>query len=129
MILGIGTDIIEVDRIANAMERYGSQFLNKIFTAAERAYCDAHPNVAERYAVRFAAKEAFSKAIGTGWTGQFEWQHVAVARQADGKPYLLLDGELARRWNPHHIHVSLSHTHRYATATVIIEARDLPAEA
>ncbi len=123
MIVGLGTDIVKVERIAQAMERYGDHFLEKIFTAEERAYCDSRPNRAERYAVRFAAKEAFSKAIGTGWSDLFGWKDVAVARSESGSPALVLSGHLADVWSVgYRLHLSLSHTSDTAMATVIIES-------
>ena len=123
MIVGLGTDIVQVERIARAMEQYGDHFLEKVFTPEERGYCDSRPNRAERYAVRFAAKEAFSKAIGTGWNNLFGWKDVAVARDEYGKPALVLKGTLADVWGiGYRFHISLSHTSDIAMATVIIES-------
>ncbi len=125
MIIGIGTDIVEISRIEQTLERFGEQFMNKIFAEHERDYCLSRSRPAEGFAVRFAAKEAFAKAIGTGWTDMFSWRDISVGRatgEQDGRPYLILNGTLAERWNHARFHVSLSHTHRYATATVIIES-------
>lgn len=121
MIVGIGNDIVHISRIAESVERYGKQFLDKVFTADEQAYCNSRHNHAQHYAVRFAAKEAFSKAIGTGWTEEFSWKDISVTRNSEGKPSIALQGTLAERWAKHAIHLSLSHTTDMALATVIIE--------
>ena len=125
MIVGLGTDIVRVERIAQSMERYGEHFLEKVFTPEERRYCNSRPNRAERYAVRFAAKEAFSKAIGTGWSNLFGWKDVSVVHNQYGKPELLLKGTLAEVWSVgYRLHLSLSHTSDTAMATVIIETTE-----
>jgi holo-[acyl-carrier protein] synthase len=122
MIVGIGIDIIEVERIAQAIERYGEQFLRRIYTDHEREYCErAHATRMVHYAARFAAKEAFSKAIGTGITSGFRFRECGVINAASGKPQIALSGDLAGRWSSHRIHLSLSHTHQYAVACVVIE--------
>lgn len=121
MIVGIGNDIVQVSRIAQSVERYGKQFLDKVFTPDEQAYCETRHNRAQHYAVRFAAKEAFSKAIGTGWTEEFGWRDISVVRNGDGKPSIALQGALAKKWGTHRVHLSLSHTTDTALATVVIE--------
>lgn len=121
MITGIGNDIVHISRIAESVERYGEQFLDKVFTTDEQAYCNSRHNKAQHYAVRFAAKEALSKAIGTGWTEEFSWKDISVARNSEGKPSIVLQGTLAERWGKHRIHLSLSHTADMALATVVIE--------
>lgn len=123
MILGIGVDVCEVARIRRAVER--ARFVERVFTAGERAYCEARKKGrCESYAARFAAKEAVMKALGTGWGEGVSWQDVEVVREADGAPVLRLHGAAAalartrrlRRW-----HVSLSHSAGVAMAWVIAE--------
>jgi len=122
MIIGIGTDIIEVQRIANACEKYGERFLNRIFTQTEQDYCESFNDTKYvHYAARFAMKESFSKAIGTGLTQGFKFTEVSIVNQQNGKPDVVLEGDLKTKWNKFRIHVSLSHTRDYAVAFVIIE--------
>lgn len=122
MIIGIGTDIIEVQRIENACEKYGKRFLDRIFTTTEQDYCESFNDTKYvHYAARFAMKESFSKAIGTGLTQGFKFAEVSIANQANGKPNVVLDGELKTKWAEFRIHVSLSHTREYAVAYIIIE--------
>lgn len=121
MIVGIGNDIVQISRIAQSVENYGKQFLDKVFTDDEQVYCESRNNRAQHYAVRFAAKEAFSKAIGTGWTEEFGWRDISVLRNSEGKPSIALQGALAQKWNTYSIHLSLSHTTDMALATVVIE--------
>ncbi len=122
MIVGIGIDIIEVERIASAIERYGDHFLRRIYTDAERHYCErSQANRLLHYAARFAAKEAFSKAIGTGITSGFRFRDCGVLNHDSGQPTIVLTGVLAEQWGTHRIHLSLSHTRQYAAACVVIE--------
>src|SRR5215469_221381 len=95
MIVGTGIDIAEVPRIADSIEKFGDRFLNRVFTDGERAYCDSKANRHERYAARFAAKEAAMKAIGTGWNHGVRWRDIEVARKPGGRPTLLLHGKAA----------------------------------
>src|SRR3977135_2990439 len=92
MIVGLGMDIAEVDRIAAAIERHGGAFLKRVFTPAEIAYCEKHRNRTERFAGRFAAKEAAMKALGTGWARGVRWLDIEVVREPSGKPTLKLTG-------------------------------------
>src|SRR5690242_10021569 len=99
MICGTGVDIAETSRIEGSLERHGERFTKKIFTPAEIAYCDKFKNRAERYAARFAAKEAAFKALGTGWREGIRWLDVEVSHLPSGKPELILTGralEVAR---------------------------------
>lgn len=124
MIAGIGIYIIEVERIARAIERYGEHFLRRIYTDVEREYCDRAPATRVlHYAARFAAKEAFSKAIGTGMTNGFRFRECGVINAPTGMPMLVLSGDLAERWAGYRLHLSLSHTQHYAAACVVIETR------
>src|SRR5437588_11362452 len=86
MIVGTGIDIAEVHRIAEAMERFGDRFLQRVFTEGERRYCDSKANRVERYAARFAVKEAAMKAVVTGWSGGVRWRDIEICRQPGGRP-------------------------------------------
>jgi holo-[acyl-carrier protein] synthase len=125
MIIGIGTDIVLVARINEALEKYGERFLRRIFTDGERAYCEAQKNKSQHYAARFAAKEAFSKAIGTGIAGDTVWTHIEVVKHSrSGEPFLQLHGKLAERYASCRVFVSLSHTTESAAAMVAVETSD-----
>lgn len=122
MIIGIGTDVIEVSRIAEALEKYGEQFERKVFSDSEIAYCRRTPRrMAERYAARFAAKEAFSKAIGTGIRMGTRWRDIVVRHHITGQPWLDLHGSAAERCAGMTLHLTLTHTDSLAVATVVIE--------
>jgi holo-[acyl-carrier protein] synthase len=124
MILGIGTDLAEVPRIRRSIERYGERFLRRIYTEHERRYAESKANAAERFAARFAAKEAGMKAIGTGWNFGVTWKDFEVANEPSGRPTLRLSGvalELANRRGIRVISVSLTHTADVAFAVVILE--------
>ena len=125
MIYGIGTDIIEVDRIARVMER-DLGFREKIYTADEIAYCESMKNKYQHYAARFSAKEALMKAIGTGWRFGIRFADIEVFHDDLGQPHIRLTGkakELADTEAFSKIHVSLSHVKQLATAVVIIECK------
>ncbi len=124
MIVGSGIDIAEVPRIAQSIERFGQRFLNRIFTEGEIRYCEPKANRVERYAARFAAKEAAMKAIGTGWSHGVTWHDVEVSRMPGGRPTIAFHGraaEFAARLGTAHVALSLSHTKEYAIAQVILE--------
>ncbi len=124
MIVGTGIDLAEVPRIAAAIDRFGDRFLRRIFTDAEIRYCDSKANRAERYAARFAAKEAALKAIGTGWHRGVSWTDVEVRREPGGRPTLTFHGkagEFASRLGVKHASLSLTHTKDTAMAQVILE--------
>jgi holo-[acyl-carrier protein] synthase len=124
MILGLGTDLVAVDRVRQSITRYGDRFLNRIFTARERAYAAGRANSAERFAARFAAKEAGMKAIGTGWNRGVTWKDFEVANEASGRPTLRLTGvaqEIASRLGVRSISISLTHTAETAFAVVVLE--------
>ncbi len=125
MIVGTGIDIAETVRIEQAMERHGERFARRLYTPEEIAYCEQFKNKAERYAARFAAKEAAFKALGTGWRDGVKWRDVEVTHLASGKPELRLTGraeELARAMGVTSMAVSLSHSDRYVVAQVIFES-------
>ncbi len=122
MIIGIGTDIIEVERIKNICEKYGKHFLNRIYTPIEQEYCESFNDTKYlHYAARFAMKESFSKAIGTGITRGFKFKEVGIVNEKSGQPRVVLDGQLKEKWGHCKIHVSLSHTEDNAVAYLIIE--------
>ena len=124
MILGTGVDLAEVDRIRAAIVRYGRRFIDRIYTPAEIAYVERKANRFERYAGRFAAKEAGMKAIGTGWRRGVRWQDFEVANLPSGRPTLKLHGEAARVANElgvKLISLSITHTAQLGMAHVILE--------
>ncbi len=127
MIVGTGIDITETQRIQESFERYGERFRDRIYTPEEIAYCERFKNKAERYAARFAAKEATFKALGTGWRSGIRWLDVEVIHQPSGKPELALRGraqEVARQLGVVRAAVSLSHANHYVVAQVIFESDD-----
>jgi holo-[acyl-carrier protein] synthase len=124
MIVGTGIDIAEVPRIAQSIERFGARFLERIFTPAEMHYCDSKTNRVERYAARFAAKEAAMKALGTGWNHGVRWVDCEVVRMPGGRPMLKFHGkaeEFATKLGVKNIALSLTHTKEQAMAQVILE--------
>jgi holo-[acyl-carrier protein] synthase len=124
MIIGLGVDIAEVSRIREAIERHGDRFLNRVFTALEIAYCQRHKNQYERFAARFAAKEAAMKALGTGWRNGVVWHDFEVSNNSNGRPDLRISGkahEFYCAMGGRNVVLSLTHTAEYALAEVIIE--------
>ena len=124
MILGTGIDIIEVARIASSFEKFGERFVNRILLPDEIAYCQLHKNPPPFIAVRFAAKEAISKAFGTGIGASLGWQDMEIRRKESGEPFVVLHGrgrELVDARGAKQVLVSLSHTEHYAVATAILE--------
>lgn len=124
MIVSIGIDIIEVARIREVLLRT-PRFAERVYTPAERAYCDARGAVsAQHYAARFAAKEAALKAMQTGWRGGISWQDVEVATRESGAPYLIFSGQVLTLFNEFRAtatHLTISHTSEHAIAQVILE--------
>jgi holo-[acyl-carrier protein] synthase len=124
MIVGLGVDIAEVARVKAAIERRGQAFLRRVFTPAEIEYCEQFKNKFERYAGRFAAKEAAMKALGTGWRAGVRWVDLEVVRETSGRPTLEISGEAARiakRLGVKRIVLSITHTETQALAQVIFE--------
>jgi len=124
MIVGLGLDIAEIDRIEAAIVRHGAPFIDRLFTPSEQAYCESHKNRYERYAARFAAKEAAMKALGTGWRRGVRWRDIEVTREPSGKPILRLEGvakEFADRLGVKHISMTITHSGNLALAQVIFE--------
>lgn len=123
MILGLGTDIVEVARIETAYAKLGEPFLTRLLRADEIAYCRSHRNPAPHLAGRFAAKEAVAKAFGTGIGAALGWQDIEIIREETGRPVVLLHGrgrELFAARGAKQLWLSLSHTQHYATATAIL---------
>jgi holo-[acyl-carrier protein] synthase len=124
VIVSIGIDIVEVYRIAETIQRT-PRFVERVFTKQERTYCEAKGAAAtQSYAARFAAKEAFLKALRTGWRGRITWQDMEVINDAQGVPCLKLNGEarvLLQKLGANRIHLSISHTTEHAVAQVILE--------
>ena len=124
MIVGTGVDLAEVTRIRASIERYGARFVERIYTPGEIAYVERKANRFERYAARFAAKEAGMKAIGTGWRIGVRWQDFEVANLPTGKPTLLLHGvaaQVALRLGVKNVSLSITHTEALGMAHVILE--------
>ncbi|SPF36950.1 Holo-(acyl-carrier-protein) synthase [Candidatus Sulfopaludibacter sp. SbA4] len=125
MIVGTGVDLAEVPRIRASIERFGARFIDRIYTSGEIAYVERKANRFERYAARFAAKEAGMKAIGTGWKRGVTWRDFEVANLPSGKPTLRLHGvaaEIATRLGVRNISLSITHTSELGMAHVILEA-------
>jgi holo-[acyl-carrier protein] synthase len=125
MILGSGVDLAEVPRIRASVERYGDRFVRRVYTELEIAYVQRKANKYERFAARFAAKEAGMKALGTGWSSGVRWQDFEVANLPSGRPTLRLHGvagEIAARMGVKSVHLSLTHTAELGLAYVILES-------
>lgn len=125
MIVGTGIDIAEVPRIRKSIERFGERFLHRVFTEGEMRYCDSKANRAERYAARFAAKEAAMKALGTGWNHGVRWRDCEVTRMPGGRPTMQFHGraaEFAAKLGVRNASLSISHTQEQAIAQVILES-------
>jgi holo-[acyl-carrier protein] synthase len=125
MIVGTGIDIAEVDRIAHSIERFGRRFVERIFTPGEIRYCESKANKAERYAGRFAAKEAGMKAIGTGWNRGVTWRDVEVQRAPGSRPTIVFHrkaAEFFQKLGAARAHLSITHTKDSAMAFVVLES-------
>src|SRR6267142_5916872 len=113
MIVGTGIDLVEIGRIKRSVERFGERFLDRIFTAAEKAYCLQKKNAAESLAARFAAKEAGAKALGTGISRGVNWLEIEVLREPGGRPTIAFHGralERAKRLGTRSAALSITHT-------------------
>lgn len=124
-ILGIGTDIVEVKRIEKLLAGKREEFLSRVFSKREASYCEAKAKPAIHFAARFAAKEAFMKALGTGWAKGVGFGDITVSNDDDGKPSLDVTGrarELLDEKGPTWLWLSLSHTHEFAMAVAVIES-------
>jgi holo-[acyl-carrier protein] synthase len=132
MILGVGTDLANIDRIAGVLERHGDRFRNRVFTEVEQRKAERRKDVAGTYAKRWAAKEACSKALGTGLRMGISWKDMAVSNLKTGQPVMTVTGWAAERLKDmtpegHQatIHVSLTDDHPWAQAFVVIEAQPI----
>ncbi len=125
MIVGTGIDIVTTARFRAILERQKERFVQRVFTAAEQEYCKGHRNPVPHYAARFAAKEAFLKALGTGWAGGIRWLDIEILRSPGAAPSIRLHAvaaQVAAEKLVRSIHVSLSHSDEAAVATVILES-------
>jgi holo-[acyl-carrier protein] synthase len=125
MIAGIGVDLCEVDRMEAAIARHGERLLVRLYTEAERRYCESKPNRMERFAGRFAAKEAAMKALGTGWSRGVRWRDLEVRRAASGQPVIVFHGEarkIAELMGITQALVTITHIRSLAMAHVVLEA-------
>ena len=118
-ILGIGNDIIEVQRVRKSVEKYGERLLDRLLTSKEKAYCLEFKDPALRIAGRFSAKEAIAKALGCGFGENVAWQEIEILNNPDGKPEVYLAAPLKARFNNPQILVSISHCKLFATAMAI----------
>jgi len=124
MLVGTGIDVVEIERIAQSIERYGERFLRRVFTEGEIAYCQRKKNGAESFAARFAAKEAAAKALGTGIQQGIVWSEIEVRREPGGRPTLHFSGralERAKKLGVKHVSLSLTHDRKTAMAAVHLE--------
>lgn len=120
-ILGIGVDVVDVKRMKVAIDAWGPALVKKMFTETEVAYCKSKKKPHEHFAARFAAKEAVSKAMETGWSGQFRWRDVEVVNETSGAPKVVLHDYVASQLAQCKVHVSLSHTENTVVAFALIE--------
>lgn len=123
-VIGIGVDLVECARIDHSLERFGDRFLHRVFTEGEIQYSNSMKFPARHLAARFAAKEAVSKAFGTGIGKAMGWRDIDVRKKESGEPYLVLSGhaeQLANERGVKQAHISLSHTDHYAVAQVVLE--------
>jgi holo-[acyl-carrier protein] synthase len=121
---GVGIDVIEVSRIKNELSKENNGFRDRVFTKGEIDYCESMASKAQNYAARFAAKEAFFKALGTGWSNGFAWTEVEVAKDKNGKPYIIAHGKIKdflKEKEISKVYVSISHVKDTATAIVSLE--------
>jgi holo-[acyl-carrier protein] synthase len=124
VITGSGIDLVEIARIQHVMDRYGQRFLDRVYLAAEQAYCQRKRHSAESFAARFAAKEAAAKALGTGISFGVNWLEIEVVREPGGRPAIRFHGraaEIAARQGAARAHLSLTHTAELAVASVVLE--------
>ena|SRR5580698_526950 len=124
MVLGLGTDLIEIERVQTSIDRFGERFLHRVFTPGEIAYCMRKKQPAESFAARFAAKEAGAKALGTGISRGVSWQEIEVKREIGQRPTLHFSGragELAEAMGVQRVQLSLSHSRKLAMAVALVE--------
>ena len=125
MILGIGIDIIEINRIRRSIEKFEGRFLNKIYTETELDYCLSKKNKYQHFAARFAAKEAISKALATGWNKEFRWKDIEIFNEKSGMPNVKLSGNLEKfLGDEKSLKITMSHSEHYVTCFAIIYANN-----
>jgi holo-[acyl-carrier protein] synthase len=122
LIVGIGIDLVEVDRIEKILKNRGRRFISRIFTENEIDFCNQKVNAAECYAARFAAKEALAKALGHGLCEHFKWTDVEVSKESSGKPAFIVHGKTGQLVHNKRVVLSISHTKSLAVAMVVIES-------
>ena len=120
IVKGLGTDIIEIERIKEAIARHGERFIDRLFTPKEKEYCLRYRDSTPRFAGRFAAKEAVLKAFGTGLSNEMTWKEIEILNDKQGKPEVQLSVRLQGLLSIDHIFLSISHCDTYATATAIV---------
>ncbi|QQS37974.1 MAG: holo-ACP synthase [Ignavibacteriales bacterium] len=121
MVIGIGVDIIEIDRIKDSVDRFGERFLNKIYTKHELDYCLSKSNKYQHLAARFAAKEAVAKALATGWNKEFRWQNIEITNEPNGMPVVELTGKLKTFLSEDKsLKITMSHSRDYVVCMAII---------
>jgi holo-[acyl-carrier protein] synthase len=121
-VIAHGIDLVDFPRLEQLIERHGDRFVDRIFTAAEQAYARKNRNTIEKYAGRFAAKEAIMKLIGTGWRGHIAWTDIEVTNNSAGRPQVTLSGEvkqIADKLGIRHISISITHTANFAIASAV----------
>ncbi len=122
MIIGLGTDIVEIVRIGQMIERHGELFLQRVYTEEEIRYCQRRKECYQHFAGRWAAKEAVMKTLGTGWVRGVGWQNIEVLTKKSGQPTIHIRGsavDLARKMGIHEVLITISHCRAYATATAV----------
>jgi len=125
-IIAHGIDLVDFPRIEQMVERHGDRFVSRVFTKAEQAYARANRNPVEKYAGRFAAKEAILKLVGTGWRGKIKWTDIEVINDAAGRPEVTLSGEvkrIAESLKITHVSLSITHTANFAIASAVALSR------
>ena len=120
-VFGVGIDLVEVDRVKRAMSRHGDRFRQRVFTDAEAEFCESVSGKYLSYAGRFAAKEAFSKALGTGLRGAIGWREVEVHDNERSRPIITVTGRAGEFLGNRRVHLSITHVAEYAAAVVVIE--------
>jgi holo-[acyl-carrier protein] synthase len=123
MVFGIGIDVVDNNRISDSIRRHGQRFVDRVFHASEIDYCRSMQNPAPHFAARFAAKEAVSKAFGTGFAHNVSWRDIEISRKPTGEPFVILHGgaaALADQLRIRSVLVSLSHTENYAVANALL---------
>ena len=123
MIIGTGTDAVNISRVKRMKTKYGRKFLDRVFTPSEKKYCDKHSNSYQHYAARFAAKEATAKALGVGFGKELDWKDIVIYNNKKGKPFVKFRNKVAKKIkeNGYKCHLSMAHCSDYATAVSILE--------